>query len=128
MKKLIALILAFICLYGYAIGESPATPTDLEGEYIFEDDDWGCIDIPRQRRVFLMSEKQPQYVGDTAIFYVVLMDFSPNDNIQIYWQYATDSAHNKWISIENEHDFTYTFIVNEINMYYWYRVLVEVTH
>lgn len=44
MKKLIALFLAFICLFGFAFGGSPATPTDLNDDLVeIDDDDCGEI-------------------------------------------------------------------------------------
>lgn len=142
MKKLIALLLTFICLIGVAIGESPATPTDIYEEYVeeiieedielddipteymeFEDDDAGYIDVPLERKVYIVIDKEPKYMGDTVVFVAVLIDFKPDDIITFEWQYA-ESETSEWNRIEGATEQTYTFELNGINMHYLYRVVV----
>lgn len=125
MKKLIALILIFVCLFGYTIGDSPATPTDLYEEYMeFEDGDGGYIDIELERQVHLIIDKKPKYLGDTMILRAILIDFKPTDIITFHWQYSKDETFD-WIDIEGANESTYTLILDETNMYYWYRVVVN---
>ena len=125
MKKLIALIMFFICLFGsVAISDSSAaTPTDLEE---FDDDDWGYIGIPLERKVYVIIEKEPQFLGDTVTFVAVLVDFKPEDNVTFQWQYAIKQEDPDWILIDNATEQTYTFVLDETNIYYWYRVVVKV--
>jgi len=102
MKKLIALLIALICLFGSAVSESPATPTDLIEDYIeIEDDDWGKISIEFERRVYISIDKEPQFAGDTMILTATLVDFQPEDRYRIYWQYSIDQV--TWFDIEGEH-------------------------
>ena len=118
MKKLIALLLVCICLISSAIGESIATQTDLD------DDDWGQIDIEFPRKVFLDINKRPQFMGDTVSLVAILINFKDTDKITFYWQYTTDLSAD-WNDIQDEHAQTYTFILNDINLHYWYRVIVK---
>lgn len=125
MKKLIALLIALICLFGSAVSESPATPTDLIEEELVEidDDDWGEIDIEFERQVFLTIGKDPQYLGDEMILIATLVNFKPEDNYEIFWQYSTDE--NLWIPIDGEHEKTLTVIIDKNNYDYWWRVSVK---
>ena len=134
MKKLIALLLTFICLFGVAVGESLATPTDIYEEDIeldnvpteymeFEDDDAGYIDVPLERKVYIAIDKEPKYMGDTVVFVAVLIDFKPDDIITFEWQYA-ESETSEWNRIEGATEQTYTFELTGINMHYLYRVVV----
>ena len=118
MKKLIALLLFCICLISSAIGESIATQTDLD------DADWGQIDIEFPRQVFLDSDKRPQFIGDTVSLVAILINFKETDKITFYWQYTTDLSAD-WNYIQDEHEQTYTFILDDINLHYWYRVIVK---
>ena len=120
MKKLIALLLALTCLFGSAMSDSPATPTDLVE---FTDDDWGSIDIPFERKVFISMDKKPRYIGDEMSLTAVLVDFQPEDKYIIYWQYSDDKI--KWNNLENEHEQTLTIITDNINYHYWWRVLID---
>lgn len=125
MKKLIALLIALICLFGSAVSESPATPTNLIEEELVEidDDDWGEIDIEFERQVFLTIGKDPQYLGDEMILIATLINFKPEDNYEIFWQYSTDE--NLWIPIDGEHEKTLTVIIDKNNYDYWWRVSVK---
>lgn len=120
--KFIVLILVFVlCFIGSAMSESVATPTDLVE---IEDDDWGTIEIPFERRVFISTDKEPQYLGDEMILVAILVDFQPEDRYMIYWQYSEDDEN--WIDIENEHQQTITIIMNAVNCHYWWRVVVQI--
>jgi len=122
--KLIAFILVFIfCFVGGAISENVATPTDLDEVLVeIEDDDWGEIEIQFERRVFISTDKEPQYLGDEMILVATLIDFQPEDRYTITWQYSEDTEN--WIDIENEHQQTITIIMDTINCHYWWRVVV----
>ena len=120
MKKLIALLLALTCLFGSAVSESPATPTDL---IEIEDDDFGSIDSELlERKVFLNWLTEPKYYHEEVTLIAVLMDFLPTDTYTFTWEYSEDSEN--WIEIEGEHEQTYTFIIDEINCHYYWRVKV----
>ena len=121
MKRIILILLCFFLLVGVALGDSPATPTDLEE---IDDDDWGYIDIKFERKVYVSISGLPQY-GDTVILTAVLVDFLPDDIVTFQWQYALDKDSTDWILIEDATEQVYTFILNDVNIHYWYRVIVK---
>lgn len=119
MKRLILLILC-LC-FCFSVGAaSPATPTDLEE---FDDDDWGTLSVTLERQVYISIDKEPEYYGDVVTLTVVLVNFNDDDKVTFSWQYAIDLP--DWMFIENEHEQTYTFILDKTNYLYWYRVMVE---
>ena len=121
MKKLIALLLALICLFGSAMSDSAATPTDLVE---IDDDDWGEITITFERQVYIDGPEGPFTMGDEITFTAILVNFKPEDIVQFFWQYATD--HNlDWQYVEGENEQTYTFILTADNSGYYYRVIVK---
>jgi len=123
MKKLVALLLALVCLFGSAISESAATPTDLEDWIELEDDDFGSIDSELlERRVFLTWLTEPSYYYEEVTLIAVLMDFLPTDTYTFTWEYSEDGEN--WLEIDGEHEQTYTFIIDEINCHYYWRVKV----
>jgi len=125
MKKLIAFLLAFICLYSCAIGDSPATQTDLNEEYIIiDDDDWGSIDFEFKRKVYINLNNDPQQFGDEVELIAVLVDFQPEDKVSFNWHY-TNQQNTDWIFIEDATKQIYTFILNRTNINNWYRVIVN---
>ena len=128
--RIIALILAFIlCFIGSAISEDIATPTDIsideeeEELFTFDDDDWGEIEIEFERQVFIQIDKEPQYLGDEMSLVATLIDFQPEDRYTIYWQYSEDEI--TWTNIEDEHQQTFTIVIDNINCHYSWRVLIE---
>ena len=126
MRKLIALLLALICLFGSAVSESPATSTDLEPVYtVFEDDDYGYIDFDLlERQVFLDVLKNPIYLEEEVTLVAILVNFLPTDTYTFEWQYSIDQ--NTWFILENENQQTYTFVLTTENCAYWWRVKVIV--
>ena len=123
MKKIIALILIFMCICGCAIGEEPATPTDLEDYIEIEDDDFGYIEPELlERKVFLTWLTEPSYYYEEVTLIAVLMDFLPTDTYTFAWEYSEDCEN--WIEIEGEHEQMYTFILDETNVHYYWRVKV----
>ena len=124
MKKLMALLLALLCLFGSAMSESPATPTDIEELVEIEDDDWGNIDIKFERQVYIDVPLSPVSIGENVMFTAILVNFKENDIIKFEWQYTTDLE--SWSVIEGANKQTYDFILTEENYNYWYRVLVKV--
>lgn len=126
MKKLIALLLCLICIVGYARGESPATPTDLEEYeeyYTFEDDDYGYISLELiERKVFLQFLKQPAYYGDEVTLIAILVDFRENDIYRFEWEESEDGE--EWWVIMGAHEQTYTFIIDHDNVTHYWRVKV----
>lgn len=124
MRKFIALVIAFLILCcGSAMSEDAATPTDIEELVEIEDDDWGEINIEFERQVFLTIGKDPQYLGDEMILIATLVNFKPEDNYEIFWQYSADE--NLWIPIDGEHEKILTVIIDENNYDYWWRVSVK---
>ena len=122
MKKLVALLLALIYLFGSAMSES-ATPTDLNEYEQFDDDDWGYIEIKFERKVYISMNEGPKELGDEIILTAVLVDFLEDDIVTFQWQYAANPP--DWIFIDDANEQMYTFILNETNWNYWYRVIVE---
>ena len=124
MKRILTILLCFLCIFGLAHGDSFATPTDIEEELVeFDDDDWGYIDIKFERKVYIVADGEPEHYGDKITLTAVLVDFQEDDVYTFSWQYAVELP--DWIFIDNEHEQTYTFILNETNILYWYRVIVE---
>lgn len=128
--KIMALLLAFIlcfCIYGSAVSENAATPTDLEEEQELieiDDDDWGDIDIEFERQVYIDGPIISANIGDTVVLTAILVNFKESDIIQFEWQYTTDLEN--WRIIEGANKQNYDFILTEENYYYWYRVRVIV--
>ena len=123
MKKLMVLLLALIYLFGSAMSESPATPTDLEDYIEIEDDDFGHIDPELlERKVFLTWLNEPIYYNEEVTLVAILMDFLPTDTYTFTWEYSEDGIN--WIEIEGEHEQMYTFVIDEINVHYYWRVKV----
>ena len=98
-------------------------PEEAKEEIIIEDDDWGEIEIEFERQVFITMDKEPHYIGDEMSFVATLINFQPDDEYIINWQYSKDRVN--WINIENEHQQTFTIVVNDINRHYWWRAVVE---
>ena len=121
MKKLMALLLALICLFGSAVSE-PATTTDLGNYEQFDDDDWGYIEIKFERKVYISMNEGPKEIGDEIILTAVLVDFLEDDIVTFQWQYAIELP--DWIFIDDANEQTYTFILDETNWNYWHRVIV----
>jgi hypothetical protein len=124
MKKLIAYLLLVIFLFGCAVSESPATPTDLEEYVEIDDDDWGSIDIKFERKVYITIDKEPGFFGDTMIMTAVLVNFDINDKVTFQWQYAARMP--EWLIIDGATEQTYTLEINQTNYLYWWRVMVTV--
>ena len=128
--KIMALLLAFIlcfCIYGSAVSENAATPTDLEEKQELieiDDDDWGDIDIEFERQVYIDGPIISANIGDTVVLTAILINFKESDIIQFEWQYTTDLEN--WRIIEGANKQNYDFILTEENYYYWYRVRVIV--
>lgn len=124
MKKLIALLIALICLFGSAVSESPATPTDLIEDYIeIEDDDFGQIDpLLLHRQVFLQWLTEPSHLGEEVTLVAILIDFLPTDIYTFSWEYSLDCE--EWFVINEEYKQTYTFILDNTNVQYYWRVKV----
>lgn len=123
VKRLIILILCLsLCL---SIGAaSPATPTDIDELVEIDDDDWGHIDEEYfERQVFISLEKSPNYLGDTAIFVAILINFKPEDLYTIYWQYSENKT--EWTNIENEHSNVLEIIIDKNNCLYYWRVCIK---
>ena len=124
MKKIIAILLAFIMAFGCCFAEPIATPTDLEEsiEYVeIADDDFGHIENITPR-VFI--EMSPDHVSmyDEVTLTAILMDFPPE--YTIFWQYSMDQE--EWFIIENEHGYQYIFVLTPENYQYWWRVCVQI--
>ena len=118
MRRIFALFLALLLVFGVSGAEDAATPTDL-----YEIEDWGEIEIEFERSVYLTVEKEPEYFGDEMRLLATLVDFRPDDQYTIYWQYSLDEV--EWITLEDENWFTFTIIIDENNYNYWWRVVVK---
>ena len=123
MKRLIAFLLFFICLFGVAYADSSATPTDLDDLIEIDDENWGEIDIPFERKVYITVDEEPLHIGDLVTLTAVLVDFLPEDNVLFQWEYSADEE--DWILIDDATEQIYTFILDEINVHNLYRVVVK---
>ena len=143
MKKVIAILLIFLSILNIAIGEAPATPTDMSileveseefdleqaiEEYTLEEPleeeeleeiDWGEIQIPFERKVFVNFTLD----GNEVTLIAILVDFLPTDQLRFIWQYSPEDDLLNWIDIEGATERTYTFLYDEDHLF-WYRVIV----
>ena len=109
--------------------EATITPEDepsddvASGAIEFEEDDWGEITIEFKREVYISFLREPKHIGDTVTLVATLVNFKPEDQYTIAWQYSINGE--EWISIEGEDERTYTFILDEVNCQYSYRALIE---
>ena len=103
--------------------EEPSSDV-MSGAIEFEEDDWGEITIEFKREVYISFLREPKSIGDTVTLVATLVNFKPEDQYTIAWQYSIDRK--EWISIEGEDERTYTFILDENNCQYSYRALVNV--
>ena len=104
--------------------EEESAPEVTSDAVEFEENDWGEITIEFKREVYVSFLREPKHFGDTVTLVATLVNFKPDDQYTIAWQYSIDGK--EWISIEGEDERTYTFILDEINYQYSYRALVEV--
>ncbi len=129
MKQILLILLCFFLFIGIAVCEIPATPTDLieDDDYVieeydyFDDDDYGYINehfIPT--RIFIDYIDKPLNYGEKVTLVVILMDFFTTSKYTFNWEYSLDGI--KWKEVEDEHEQTYSFILNEINCDYYWRV------
>lgn len=120
MKRFISMLLCFLLICGVALGASPATPTDLYET--IEDDDFGHIDN-LERQVFLDFLNQPKgYIGEEITLIAILINFKVDDIYTFNWEYSEDG--DKWQTLNGVYDQTYTFILDQENYAYWWRVHV----
>lgn len=120
MKRIIAFMLILICVCSFAHTEQPATPTDL---YIFDDNDYGSIDIELlERKVYLDYLKKPEYYGDEVILVAILVDFRAEDKYYFEWEESEDGEN--WWLIPDAAEQTYGFILDSFNANHYWRVKV----
>ena len=117
MKHLVLILISLLLIYNIAFAS--ATPTDLYE--IFEDDDYGYIEH-FDRKVFLQFVHEPTRFGEEVTLVAILVDFKPTDIYTFDWEYSEDSE--VWYVLQNEHNQTYTFIFDNNNCAYWWRVKV----
>jgi len=123
MKRLILLLLCLFILFDVVLF---ATSIYLEKYAYFEDNDPGYINIKLSRKVFITIDKEPEQIGDEVTLIAVLMDFKSKDNISFQWAYTTEiTEKTTWHLIENATQQTYTFVLDETNINYWYCVIVK---
>lgn len=125
MKRILLVLLCLLLITNTACCEIPATPTDLDELYeTIEDDDFGYIEH-FDRKVFLDYLKRPSfYEGEEIILVAILVDFKPTDIYTFDWEYSEDSV--IWYIIQDAHEQTYTFILDQDTRAYWWRVKVTI--
>lgn len=81
--------------------------------------------LPREVHISFLTE--PRYFGDEASLVITLVNFKSDDVYTIHWQYCEDVtvAEPDWKDIPGERARIYTFIVDQTNYLYGYRVLIE---
>lgn len=121
------ILLIFFCIFLINIAICDASDTSLDSmiseEYaFFEDDDFGYID-PNiiEKKVFIVYDEKPLYFGEEVTLIAVLMDFPPAD-YSFVWEFSENGE--DWSEVENENKQTYTFLLNERNYAYSWRVTV----
>lgn len=119
MKRLLILVLAFICLIGCAYGDSLATPTDL---CEFDDNDWGNIDFELERKVYLELLNNQIFYGQNVTLVAILIDFKDTDIYYFQWEESENGE--EWWVIQDENQNTYTFILDQSNITHYWRVKV----
>lgn len=142
MKTLFTIICAFILIFNFAISEevleeptveiiestpepiSTVEPNIISDTIEFDEDDWGEITIEFKREIYVSVLREPKQFGDIITLVVSLVNFKPDDHYTIVWQYSMNGK--DWTSIAGEDERTYTFILDQTNCKYFYRVLVIV--
>ena len=119
MKKLMALLLALACLFGSAVSDSLATPTDL---CEFDDNDWGNIDFELERKVYLELLNNQIFYGQNVTLVAILVDFKDTDIYYFQWEESENGE--EWWIIQDENQNTYTFILDQSNITHYWRVKV----
>lgn len=119
MKRLLTLILIFICLIDCAYSDSLATPTDL---CEFDDNDWGNIDFELERKVFLELLNNQIFYGQNVTLVAILVDFKDTDIYYFQWEESENGE--EWWIIQDENQNTYTFILDQSNITHYWRVKV----
>lgn len=100
MKRIIAILLVFICLIGSAYASS-----------VVEEGDFGYVDeslLPKQ--IFLDWLHEPHF-DESVTVVAILMGYSLDEIETFIWESSWDTEN--WVEILNEHSQTYTFILNE---------------
>lgn len=119
MKRLLTLILVFICLVGCAYSDSLTTPTDL---CEFDDNDWGNIDFELERKVYLELLNNQIFYGQNVTLVAILIDFKDTDIYYFQWEESENGE--EWWTIQDENQNTYTFILDQSNITHYWRVKV----
>lgn len=119
MKRLLTLILVFICLVGCAYSDSLTTPTDL---CEFDDNDWGNIDFELERKVYLELLNNQIFYGQNVTLVAILIDFKDTDIYYFQWEESENGE--EWWIIQDENQNTYTFILDQSNITHYWRVKV----
>lgn len=119
MKRLLILLLVFICLFGSVKADMPATPTDLE---VAQEE---VIEIEQPKREILLSyDKKVYYYGEPVTLISTLVNFLPTDKVSYRWEYSTDCEN--WEIMPGANESTLTFILDYTTSTYWWRVVVTV--
>ena len=122
MKRILSIVLCLLMVAGVTLSDSPATPTDLYET--FEDNDFGYIENI-ERQVFLDFLHQPSgYFGEEITLIAILVNFKSDDIYTFDWEYSEDGE--EWYILYNEHNQSYTYVINQENYAYWWRVKVIV--
>lgn len=127
-RRICAAIAACIMVFsfGFVYATDVATPTNIYEELVeFEDDDFGYIDRTLiERKVYIEIDQDAEFYGDPIRLIAILVDFEPEDNPRFQWQYSEDCE--AWYDIADATKQTYEFIVDYVNVNYWYRVQVTI--
>ena len=121
MKRILLLLLSIFLLVNIAVCDESDTSV-LEEYAFFEDNDFGFID-PNiiEKKVFIVCDENPLYFGEEVTLIAVLMDFPPA-NYKFIWEFSENKE--DWSEVENENKQTYTFLLDERNCAYYWRVTV----
>ena len=85
----------------------------------------GAPELPIRSLITTMNTPERGFFfdGEEVIITVELKDFLENDRYDVKWMYSPDERET-FIDIEDAHDLTYSYIMNEENEEYIYRIVV----
>lgn len=112
MKKIIALILILMCIYSYAMGEAPATPTDLQE----------CeVEIILQPTVTIWSDRQPIMQEGEVVTLYSKVENTEGWIIKYQWEWGMDGI---FTTIPEATEPTYSFIATKESLALDYRLII----
>ena len=100
--------------------EEKEEEVEEQEEIVEEQEEEKSIDeLFPDRKLVIEITKKPEYLGDTVIFTLKLVNYPEGELLNVEWQYSEDNEN--WQVISEANELSYEFIVTRENCKYWYR-------